>query len=225
MARYPDSPAPQGTGPQPWPWKLTRPLARGGPSWAQRTRALTPFDLWVVDLTYVALSWTNVKILIDFWQLMGGGNGTFTFADFNGYEKGNSSGPGVPWTGLYVGKGTGAQTDWDLPTFILQTTLNSDTPPHLTDPVVKVAGVTKAALTLYPTTTGADGYVRVGGGTDGLDKIHFASAPASSALITIDATCRRAMRVAKFSTDEFPFQTRNPANLQGGVVTIVEQVP
>ena len=222
MARYPDSPAPQGNSSQPWPWKLTRPLARGGPSWAQRTRALTPFDLWIVDLTYVALAWADAKTLIDFWQLMGGGNGTFTFADFNGYVKGNSTGPGVPWTGLYVGKGTGAQTTWDLPTFILQTHVTAS---YLDSPVVWVGGVAKTHLTLHPDDSGSDGYVTVGGGTDGLDKIHFASAPASSALITIDATCRRAMRAAKFSTDEFPFATRNPANLQGGVVTIVEQVP
>jgi hypothetical protein len=219
--RYPDDPAPQGNSSTPYPFEIARPLARGGPSWAQKTRALTRGDLFSTTLTYNALSWTQVKTLFDFWTAVGGGLGTFTFADFNGYVKGNSTGPGIAWKNLYVGKGDGATQAWTLPTFILQCHTTGGLIDNVT---VKVAGVAKPNLTLNGDHSGTDGYIVQGGGTDGLDLLHLASAPVSSAIITIDGSCRRAIRLARFAADSFPFQTRNPANYQSGSIQIIEQV-
>lgn len=222
MARYPDSPAPQGNSSTPYPFRLIRPLARGGLAWVQKTRALTRGDIFTADLTYNALSWTQVKTLFDFWQTVGGGLGTFSFADFNGYVYGNSTGPGIPWTNLFVAKGDATAHAWTLPTYILQVTYNLQ--GMITDPVVKVSGTALTALTLHPNTTGFDGYIQQGGGVDGFDYIHLASAPAADAIVTISGTCRRGLRLARFASDEFPFQTRNPANYASGTISVIEQV-
>ncbi len=221
MARYPDDPAPQGTGPAPFPFSLERPLARGGPTWAQKTRALTRCDLYSADLTYVALSWTQVKVILDFWNSVGGGNGTFSFADFGGYERGNATGPGVAWSGLYIAKADGILQAWTLPTYILQCHTTGGLIDNVT---VRVAGTAKPNLTLYPDTSGSDGYIRKGYGADGFDWLHLAAVPSASAILDMDGTCRRGVRNARIMTDKFPFKIANPANYQGGVISIGEQV-
>ena len=228
MARYPDSPAPQGSSSTPYPFKLQRPLVRGGPAWAQKTRALTRGDLLSVDLTYNALSWAQVKILHAFWSAVGGGLGTFSFADFNGFVYGNSTGPGVPWTNLFVAKGDAVAQAWTLPTFILQCPvvggyIDSNS-AHAGYVAVKVSGTLKPNITLHPDVSGSDGYIRQSSGTDGFDYLHLAAVPAANAIVTIDGTCRRGMRTARFTNDEFPFNLRNPANYASGVVSIMEQV-
>lgn len=230
MARYPDDPAPQGNSSTPYPFKIQRPLARGGPTWAQKTRALTRGDLFLTDLTYVALSLAQVKTLLDFWNSVGGGNGTFSFADFNGYVKGDSAGPGIAWSNLFVAKGDAVAQAWTLPTFILQCPLVGSGPilidsnsAHADYVAVKVAGTLKPNITLHPDDTGSDGYIRQGYGTDGFDYLHLAAVPAANAIVTIDGTCRRGVRLARFTIDEFPFNVKNPANYSGGVISIAEQ--
>jgi hypothetical protein len=221
MARYPDDPAPQGNPSVPYPFTPEWPIVSGGPSWAQKTRALTRGDLLSTDLSYAGLSWAQVMILYSFWKSVGGANGTFSFADFNGFEKGNSAGPGVPWQKLFIAKGDGIAQAWTLPTFILQC--------HVTDGlidnvVVRVAGVAKPNLSLHPDTGGTDGYIQQGAGTDGFDYLHLAAVPAASAILDMDGTCRRGARIARITTTKFPFSLRNPANYQGGVISIMEQV-
>jgi hypothetical protein len=219
MARYPDSPAPQGNASTPYPFKLMRPLARGGPDWAQRTRALTRGDLFRADLTYNALSWAQVQTLYAFWTAHI--NGTFSFADFNGYVYGVSDGPGVAWTDLFVAKGDGLTQTWTLPTYVLQCNVAGGL---IGDVTVKVNGTAKPNLTLHPDTSGSDGYIQQGAGVDGFDFLSLASAPAASAIVTISGTCRRGIRTARFLTDEFPLNLRNPANFASGTISIMEQI-
>ncbi len=220
MARYPDQPAPQGNSQTPYPFKPQRPLARSGPLWAQKTRTLTRFNVLSVDLVYNALTWTQVKTLYDFWQSVGDGAGSFSFADFNGYVAGaQSTVQGVPWSNLFVAKGDGATKDWTLPTYMLQC---HETAGLIDNVTVKVAGTVRI-LSLYPNIAGPDGYVWQGHGLDGLDALHLTAAPVSDALVTVGGVCRRAARIARFAQDEFPFATRNPSNLQGGTITVLEQ--
>ena len=222
MARFPDSPAPQGGSQKPYPFAIDRPTVGGGPRWALRTMALTRGELFSADLSYVALTWTKVQTLLAFWNSVGGPNGTFSFADFNGFEYGASPSPGVDWTDLYVGKGTGVQKVWTLPTFELKQFAAIE--DQMVPPTVKVGGATLSDITWMPDDSGTDGYITSGGGTDGFDKITFDSAPAAAALITISGRCRRGVRVARFASEKFPFNVVNPFNYQGGVLSIVEQV-
>lgn len=225
MARFPDSPAPQGNASTPYNFRLSRPLARDGPSWAQKTRVLTRFELLQVELTYAALSQSQVQVLRDFWRTVRGGNDFFTFADFNGFVKnGQPDEQGIEWTDLYVATGDATVQEWTLPTYALRVAVNTDTPPHVTSPIIKVAGTALTALTLSPDESGADGYIEKGGGTDSLDLLHLASAPATSAIVTLTGICRRAMRKARFAGDELPLALRNPANYAGGTLTVIEQV-
>lgn len=205
MARYPDSPGPQ----TPFAWRLSLPMARGGTPWAQRTRALTRGPLFSCELSYRALSWTDVQALLAFWTAWQ--NGIFTFADFNGYQTPGTS-PGVAWPDLYVGKGDGATLSFNLPTFDLKAS---------PAPVVKVAGVTKD---VGIETGGTDANIHLGDGTDGVDLLVFETghAPAANALVTITGTCRRALPQARFGNDDFPFSTTNPRVLQGGTIQILE---
>ena len=229
MARFPDDPAPQGTPNTPYPFTPEWPIVSGGPPWALKTRALTPGDYLSVDLSYAALSWAQVMTLYAFWKSVGGANGTFTFADFNGFKKGVSGGPGVPWQGLFVAKGDGSTQAWTLPTFVLQCPVVGSpayvdsNPAHTNYVAIRVAGTLKPNLSLYPDTTGSDGYIWQGHGADGLDWLHLAAVPAASAILDMDGTCRRAERVARFTTQKFPFNLRNPAFYQGGTISIVGQ--
>jgi hypothetical protein len=205
MARFPDSPGPQ----TPFSWRLSLPMARGGNAWTQRTRALTRGPLYSCELTYRALSWTDVQALLAFWTEHQ--NGIFTFVDFNGYSKGGTS-PGVAWPDLYVGKGDGSELSFNLPTFGLKAS---------PAPVLKVAGTTKS---VGIESGGTDANILLGDGTDGVDLLVFEAghAPAANAIVTISATCRRALPQARFGSDDFPFGTTNPNALQGGTLQILE---
>ena len=215
--RFPDSPSPQF----PYKWVTSNPSARSGNPWALKVRNLTHIPLHQVTLTYNALSFAQVQTLRSFFDAVGGSRDTFAFADFNGYSVNAPTIPTTLWTDLPIGLGDAATTVWTLPTYLLQQSWTIEDVVYT--PTVKVAGVTKN-ISWHPDDSGPDGYIVSGGDADGLDTIHFASAPANGAFLTITGVCRRAMRKARFSADEFPFSTTMPWNLQGGSVDIVEQI-
>lgn len=208
MARYPDSPRPNsGVA-----FRSYWPTVSGGPDWAPQSRALTRFNLAEADLFYKAKLWAQIKVLYDFFESVNGSAGRFTFADFNGIGPIGSVDPGVAWSGLYVAKGTGAAATWDLPTFALVAS---------PAPVVYENGVAKT--TAFTGAPGAGTYgIVAGAGTDSVDKLYAGTAPASTVIVTIDATCRRAMRRAKFTNVKNPFLLEVPAVYSAGPVNIVE---
>lgn len=208
MSRYPDSPIPLA----PYPFRSNRPFVSGGPEWAPQDRGLTRFGLGEADLSYNCLAdWSEIKTLYDFFESVGGSAGRFTFADFNGWDTG-----GVAWSGLYVAKGNGVAVTWDLPTFGIVAS---------PAPVVYENGVSKTS-----DVQGAGGFpnaalnyhIYLGTGTDGVDSITAQATPAASVIVTIDATCRRAFRRAKFLNAKNPFTWDPPEMSTQGPVTIVE---
>lgn len=209
MARFPDDPAPT----TPYAWRVSLPLARGGPGWAQRTRQLVRSPLHSVDLAYRSISWDQVQTLFAFWQAHV--NGTFAFADFNGFVKGGNPSPGVEWVGLYVGKGTGSLATWTLPTFEIAAS---------PAPIIYVGGVVKTCPIATSEPGSGDGWIHVGAGDNGLDKLLFRSGhePAEDAILQTTATCRRALPSARFGTDDFPFQVMNPRVISAGTLQILE---
>jgi hypothetical protein len=218
MARYPDSPRPIS----PYNFRVNRPFVGGGPEWAQQTRPLTRFSLYEADLTYRGKSWAQIMTLHNFFESVDGAAGRFTFVDFNGIGPiGGGADPGVAWSGLFVAKGDGTTVSWDLPTFRIKA---------FPAPVVYENGTAKttAIWTGGSTTPAAGTYLIIpansddtGAGTDGVDLLHAGTAPAASVIITIDATCRRAERRARFIVAKNPFVLNVPANYYQGPVTIV----
>jgi hypothetical protein len=211
MARYPDSPIPQ----VPYVFRSNWPTVGGGPEWATQNRPLTRFGLGEADLSYACLTdvdWdTEIKALYDFFESVHGSSGRFTFADFNGWDLG-----GRAWSGLFVEKGTSAVVTWDLPTFALVAS---------PAPVVYENGTAKttAVWVSGSTTPSAGTYLIIPGtGTDGVDTLKAGTAPASTVILTIDATCRRAFRRAKFTNVKNPFTWDPPEMSTAGPVTIVE---
>ena len=212
MARYPDNPRPIS----PYNFRSNRPSVGGGPEWAPQNRALTRFGLAEADVTYRGKSWAQVMTLYNFFESVDGDAGRFTFVDFNGIGPIGGTDPGVAWSGLYVAKGTGAVGTWDLPTFGLKTS---------PAPVVYENGAAKTtAVWVSGSTTPAAGTYLIipGTGTDGVDTLKAGTDPASTVIVTIDATCRRAMRQAKFTASKNPFVLNVPANYYQGLLTIVE---
>jgi hypothetical protein len=212
MARYPDDPRPN-TG---YAFRSNWPTVSGGPEWAPQSRALTRFGLAEADLNYKAKAWAQIKTLYDFFESVNGSAGRFTFVDFNGIGPIGGTDPGVAWSGLYVAKGTGAAGTWDLPTFGLKSS---------PAPVVYENGVAKTTAVWISgsTTPSAGAYLIIPGtGTDGVDKLNAGTDPASTVLVTIDATCRRAMRRAKFTNVKNPFLFEVPAVYSAGPVNVVE---
>lgn len=210
MARYPDSPVPQA----PYPFRSHWPAVEGGPPWAPQTRGLTRFGLLEVDLSYACLAdadyATEMKALYDFFESVRGSAGRFTFADFRGWDIG-----GIPWS-LFVAKGTGTLATWDLPTFAL---VASPAPVVYENGVAKTTSVWVSGST----TPSAGEYMIVKAtGTDGVDTLNAGTAPASTVILTVDATCRRAMRRAKFTNVKNPFTWDPPEMSTAGPVTIVE---
>lgn len=210
MSRFPDTVRPQA----PAAGGYERPVVTGGPRWRPQSRNLTRYNLMKWDLTYRLLSWTDAKTLYDFWESVGGAGGTFSFADFNGIGPIGGSDPGVPWTGLYVAKGDGVTVNWNLPTFGLQSS---------PAPVVKANGVTKTSE-IYTTSTNPafDYHIKKAAGADGEDIISAQVAPALGVIVTIDATCRRFARYAKFVGDVFPFSLDDPTAVQAGTLSLIE---
>jgi hypothetical protein len=89
-------------------------------------------------------------------------------------------------------------------------------------PVVYENGVQK--ITEWNTTTPAAGHygVKPGTGTDGLDSLYAGTATADGVIVSISATCRRAMRHAHFVAPKRGFSLNVPVNYFGDVVTIAE---
>jgi hypothetical protein len=207
MSRFPDFPRPQMNAPLGATW----PVVSGGPSWRPQSRNLTRYSLLgQMDLSYIMGSsladpwagWTTNggKILFDFWTSVGGTAGVFTFADFAG--RSGSVDIGIPWSGLYVSKCDGVTVTWDLPTYALK---------QSPSPVVYANGVSQTFAWNSIPVSGY--YITPGGGTDGLDLLGFVgSAPVANTILTIDGTCRRAARRAKFigNNDKFPMTIENP---------------
>ena len=212
MARYPDSPRPN-TG---YTFRSSWPTVEGGPPWAPQSRALTRFNLAEADMNYKAKTWAQIKTLYDFYESVNGAAGRFTFVDFNGIGPIGGTDPGVAWSSLYVAKGTGAAVTWDLPTFGL---IEHDGATVYENGTAK----TTTIWTSGSTTPAAGQYmVILGTGTDGVDTLNAGTAPASTVILTIDATCRRAMRKAKFTNVKNPFLLDVPANYSAGPVNVVE---
>ena len=212
MARYPDDPRPNSG----YAFRSSWPTVVGGPDWAPQSRALTRFNLTEADLSYKAKTWTQIKTLYDFFESVNGSAGRFTFVDFNGIGRIGGTDPGVAWSGLYVAQGTGAAVTWDLPTFAIvagSTPVVYENGIGKTSDVYGAAGFPNAAL---------DYHIYLGTGTDGVDKITAQAAPASTVIITIDATCRRAMRRARFVNIKNPFLFEVPAIYSAGPVNVVE---
>jgi hypothetical protein len=91
----------------------------------------------------------------------------------------------------------------------------------LNAPLVYENGVAKT--TAFTGAPGAGTYGIVAGtGTDGVDTLNAGTDPASTVIVTIDATCRRAMRRAKFTNVKNPFLLDVPANYSAGPVNVVE---
>lgn len=212
MARFPDSPRPLS----PYNFRSNRPFIAGGPAWAPESRSLTRFGLAEADLDYKGKSWADMQTVYSFFESVGGPGGRFTFVDFNGIGPIGGADPGVPWTGLYVAVGDGAAATWDAPTFATQA---SPAPVVYENSVAK----TTAIWTSGSTTPAAGAYFLIpGAGTDGVDTINAGTAPTAGVIVTIDATCRRAMRRACFTTQKSPFVYNVPANYYIGTLTIVE---
>jgi hypothetical protein len=223
MALYPSDPRPE----TPYNFRVARPFVIGGPQWAPQMRGLTRFNLLEVDLLYHGKSWAQIKTLYDFWESVDGCAGRFTFVDFNGIGPIGSGGPdpGTPWSGLYVAKGDAVASTWDLPTYAIVAG---------SSPVVYENGSAKttAIWTSGTTTPTAGTYLIIPGtGTDGVDTLKAGTVPASTVIITIDATCRRAMRRACFSMGvggattypgQNPFVLNVASNYYQGPLTIVE---
>lgn len=213
MGRYPDDPRPSNS----YPFRPNRPFVAGGPEWAQQTRALTRFSLFEAELSYRGKSFAQLMTLHNFWESVDGAAGRFTFVDFNGIRlPGGATDPGVAWSGLFVAKGDGAATTWNLPTFGLKA-----------DPAPVVYENGEAMSTTYYTggdvAIGPGGYlVLPGTGTDGVDSLLAGTPPAASVIVTISGTCRRAFRRARFIVAKNPFVLNVPANYYIGPVTIVE---
>jgi hypothetical protein len=208
MSRYPDTPRPIS----PYPFRNNRPFVAGGPEWAPQSRNLTRFGLAEADLSYRGKSWADIQTLYKFFDSVGPG-GRFTFVDFNGIGVVGGTDPGVPWVGLFVAQGDGIATSWDAPTYGIVVS---------PAPVVYENG--SAKTTDWNTTTPAAGHygLKVGTGTDGVDKIYAGTAPASGVIVTIDATCRRAFRRAKYVAAKSAFVYNVPQNYYADSVTIIE---
>lgn len=121
MALYPQLPRPVS----PYPFKNIRPSVSGGPLWSPQTRYLTRYGLLTCDVAYKGRSFADILTLWNFFETVGGQAGRFTFVDFNGIGPIGGSDPGVPWSGLYVAKGDGVTTTWDLPSYAGQADLTS----------------------------------------------------------------------------------------------------
>jgi hypothetical protein len=89
-------------------------------------------------------------------------------------------------------------------------------------PIVYEDGVAK--IVEWNTTTPAAGHygVKPGTGTDGLDKLYAGTAPADGTIVTINATCRRAMRRARFVAAKRAYTYNVPQNYVGETFTIAE---
>lgn len=192
MALFPTTPKPVA----PMGWRLIRPVARGGPLWHPKTRRMTRFELAAFDLSYKLLGssyWTDFASFRDFWNTVGGADGTFAFADPQGAK---------PWTDLFVAKGIGSDDIYTLPSY-----------GGVTSPTVKINGTPVGGGT-FSITTGA--------GSDGLDQIDLTSDLAADAILTLSGTFARAMPKARFQADEFPMVTDDPPFIHLGPIAILE---
>jgi hypothetical protein len=73
------------------------------------------------------------------------------------------------------------------------------------------------------TTPAAGAYMLIPGtGTDGVDTLNAGTNPTAGVLVTVGATCRRALRRARFLTPKNPFVYNVPANYYVDAVTIAE---
>lgn len=167
-----------------WVWKSILRVSKAGPFGGTRylTRPQNRFSTVSVTGTFTA-AWVEagigIKVLNDFWESIGGGNGVFTFLDPTDSDLG-----GMAWTDLFVGVGNGVQTIWNLPM------LSSGAPSAY---VIKVSGVTKTYTTDYS--------IAAAGGTDGVDKLTMVAAPAPGAILLASATGQRAGQF-RFDGDE-----------------------
>jgi hypothetical protein len=89
-------------------------------------------------------------------------------------------------------------------------------------PLVFESGVAKTTVFGASSPSAGTYGVVVGAGTDGVDILHAGTAAVSSVIVTISATCRRAMRRAKFTTVKSPFLYEVPAVYQAGSFSVVE---
>ena len=220
---YPQLPRPAS----PYPFRNIRPFVTGGPIWAPQDRALTVFGLLAADLTYKGRSASDVMMLWKFYEDVDGAAGRFTYVDFNGIGVPPSGAhPGVLWLNLFVAQGDGTTAAWDAPTYAAHTAsyfIGDIGYPGI--PIVYENGTAKTTdVWVSGSTTPAAGHYFLvpGTGTDGVDKITAGTAPAAGVIITIDATCRRALRRAKFLADTNPFTLNVPTNYEQGTVTIQE---
>jgi hypothetical protein len=200
VSRYPDSPAWQA----PTVFRNHRPGISGGPAWATQDRNLTRFGLGEVDLLYKYLTNAEIMTLHSFFESVGSA-GRFSFADVTV----------LAWTSLFVVQGDGVDDGpWDLPTFAIAAS---------PAPVVYENGVVKTSE-IYTTSTNPtfDYHIKVGAGTDSGDQITPQTATGNGVIVTIDATCRRFFRKAKYANPKNPFSFDVPDIHDQGPVTILE---
>jgi hypothetical protein len=213
--KYPDSPRPI----VPYNFRINRPFVGGGPEWASQNRALTRFNLFEADLNYRGRSWADAMVLYNFFESVHGPAGRFTFVDFNGIGPVGGVDPGVPWVNLFVAKGDGVTTTWDLPTYGAVAGIT----PIEYSPGLYMGYATPLVLVNGSISYSGSYAVSYGTGTDGVDSLEATSgAPSAGSIISVSATCRRALRRARFTTAKNPFVYNAVANYYQGPVTIVE---
>ena len=105
----------------------------------------------------------------------------------------------------------------------LATYANAHTSPWcINPPVVYENGVAK--VTEWNTTTPASGHygVKAGTGTDGVDSLYAGTATPDGVIVSISATCRRALRRAHFVQPKRQFTYQVPMSYLGDTFSIAE---
>lgn len=157
------------------------------------------YGLFAAQLRYSVAREADIAAIMTLLANSGGSFGRFTFTDFSNWD--GSPHPGLAWTNLFVGIGTGSQTVFDLP---LKSTYN---------PYLYVNGTLVYNTDQYTLGSGT--------GTDGRDKATFGTAPTAGAILTLNATGKRTV-YARFASEPV-LPVRYAAGLVGLEVNIVEE--